>query len=109
MALGLPDPNFSLAKKSRDPPYISDPARSLEHRAGGAHRQAIGEDIRLYARLGGPCRRRVHRVRSKVGPKATTGVNSWKGACTLGQCKPENKLSMNNWGNHRRTYWAPPC
>ncbi|KAJ1207590.1 hypothetical protein NDU88_002981 [Pleurodeles waltl] len=77
--------------------------------AGGAHRQAIGEDIRLYARLGGPRRRRVHRVRSKVGPKATPGINSWKGACTLGQCKPGNTLYMNNWGNQRRIYQAPPC
>ncbi|KAJ1141326.1 hypothetical protein NDU88_007659 [Pleurodeles waltl] len=31
-ALDLPDPNFSPVWKSRDPLYISDPARSLEHR-----------------------------------------------------------------------------
>ncbi|KAJ1150872.1 hypothetical protein NDU88_003659 [Pleurodeles waltl] len=79
--LGLPDPNFSLAKKSRGPQTsrtLLDPSstevRGTRHpggalyksnftarprlryklrTVGGAHRQAIGEDISLYARLGG--------------------------------------------------------
>ncbi|KAJ1180529.1 hypothetical protein NDU88_005750 [Pleurodeles waltl] len=88
MALGLPDPHFSPVKKSRGPQTyrtLLDPSstgvRGTGHpggalyksdftarprlryklrTAGGVHRQAIGEDTR---------------------PKATPGVNSWKGAC----------------------------
>ncbi|KAJ1174921.1 hypothetical protein NDU88_000212 [Pleurodeles waltl] len=85
----LPDPSSTGVRGAGHPgralyefDFTARPRLSYKLRtAGGAHRQDIGEDIRLSAKLKGPRRRRVHRGRSRVGPKATSGANSWKGAC----------------------------